>query len=127
MEARVRGARAGETYGGMGGRQESMTYERLTAASVSEVLAEAERVLTSRLPTRKVGEDHHSVRLSGGDGTVKVSAHGHGLDTVVEAVTDQLRTSRLDLDVQYFMTLLPYQPGDRSGGAPGLPGGLSRT
>jgi hypothetical protein len=28
------------------------------------------------------------------------------------AATDQLRTSRLDLDVQYFMARLPYQPGD---------------
>jgi hypothetical protein len=104
-----------------------MTYERLTAASVTEALALAEQVLTARLPIVRVGGDHHSVRLSGGDGTVKVTVHRHGLDTVVEAVTDQLRTSRLDLDVQYFMTMLPYQPGDRQATAAGLPGGLSRT
>jgi hypothetical protein len=101
-----------------------MTYERLTAASVPDVLAQAEQVLTSRLPMERVESGRHSVRLSGGDGTVKVSAHRHGLDTIVEASTDQLRTSRLDLDVQYFMTLLPYQPGDGRAPEPGQPGGL---
>jgi len=104
-----------------------MTYERLTAASVAEALALAVEVLTARLPLEKVAGDHHSVRLQGGDGAATISAHRHGLDTVVTAATDQLRTSRLDLDVQYFMTLLPYQPGDRRGLGQGLPGGLSRV
>lgn len=88
------------------------TYERTTAATVRDILREAEQVLTERLPIRKVGEDKHSVTLEGGDGKVRISAHRHGLDTVVHAATDQLRTSRLDLDVQYFMSRLPYQPGD---------------
>ena len=104
-----------------------MNYERITAASTKEVLALAEEVLTARLPISRTKSDRHSITLSGGDGTVTISAHRHGLDTTVHAETDQLRTSRLDLDVQYFMTLLPYQPGDRQGAAPGLPGGLSRT
>lgn len=88
------------------------TYERTTAATVRDILREAEQVLTERLPIRKVGADKHSVTLEGGDGKVRISAHRHGLDTVVHAATDQLRTSRLDLDVQYLMSRLPYQPGD---------------
>jgi hypothetical protein len=103
-----------------------MTYERLTAAPAADALALAVEILTARLPIERVAGDHHSVTLRGGDGTARISAHRHGLDTVVEAATDQLRTSRLDLDVQYFMTMLPYQPGDRRGAGPGLPGGLSR-
>jgi len=90
-------------------------YERTTAATTREILREAEAVLTKRLPLRKTREDHHSITLSGLDGTVTVLAHRHGLDTIVEARTDQLRTSRLDLDTQYFMGLLPYQPGDQNG------------
>jgi hypothetical protein len=103
-----------------------MTYERMTAAPVRDVLRLAEEVLTGRLPIEKVGGDHHSIRLSGGDGTVTISVHRHGLETQVHATTDQLRTSRLDLDVQYFMTMLPYQPEDVRGAGEALPGGLSR-
>lgn len=88
------------------------TYERNTAATIRHVLRHAEEVLTSRLPIKKTTEDKHSVTLEGGDGKVKIAAHKHGLDTTVEAATDQLRTSRLDMDVQYFMGTLPYQPGD---------------
>jgi hypothetical protein len=87
-------------------------YERFTAAMPAEVLRRAEEVLTARLPLRRTGETHHSVTLAGDDGTVRIAAHRHGLDTQVVATTDQLRTSRLDNDVQYLMTLLPYQPND---------------
>lgn len=104
-----------------------MNYERYTASPVADALTLAVGILTSRLPIEKVAGDGHSVTLRGGDGTVRITAHRHGLDTVVEAVTDQLRTSRLDLDVEYFMTMLPYLPGDRRGMPEGLPGGLSRT
>jgi hypothetical protein len=88
------------------------TYERNTAASIKDVLRTAEEILTGRLPISRTAGDAHSVTLEGGDGKVKISAHKHGLDTTVEAATDQLRTSRLDVDVQYFMSKLPYQPGD---------------
>jgi hypothetical protein len=88
------------------------TYERNTAATIRDVLRTAEEILTARLPIRKTGGDAHSVTFEGGDGKVKIVAHKHGLDTTVQASTDQLRTSRLDLDVQYFMGKLPYQPGD---------------
>ena len=89
-------------------------YERTTAATTADILKQAEEVLTGRLPLKKTKADHHSITLSGPDGTVTIKAHRHGLDTVVEAKTDQLRTSRLDLDTQYYMGLLPYQPGDRN-------------
>jgi hypothetical protein len=101
-------------------------YERYTAARVADVLKLAEEVLTARLPIEVVSRERDSIRLRGGDGDVTIDAHRHGLDTVVHAHTDQLRTSRLDLDVQYFMTLLPYQPGDVRGTGHALPGGLSR-
>ena len=90
------------------------SYERTTAATMQDILRTAEEVLTERLPIQKTKADHHSITLEGGDGKVRISAHRHGLDTVVHAVTDQLRTSRLDLDVQYFMGRLPYQPGDQA-------------
>jgi hypothetical protein len=88
------------------------SYERNTAATIRDALRIAEEVLTQRLPIRKVAEDSHSITLEGGDGKAKITAHRHGLDTTVVAWTDQLRTSRLDLDVQYYMGRLPYQPGD---------------
>lgn len=104
-----------------------MTYERMTAASIADALRLAEDVLTSRLPIGKVAGDRHSIRLEGGDGSVTISAHRHGLETQVHVATDQLRTSRLDVEVQYYLTLLPYQPGEVRGSGPaGLPGGLSR-
>lgn len=103
-----------------------MTYERFTALSVREVLQQAENILTQRIPIEKKASDRHSITLSGGDGTVTIHAHRHGLATVVTAETDQVRTSRLDTEVQYFLTLLPYQPGDIRTTAAAAPGGLPR-
>jgi hypothetical protein len=88
------------------------SYERYTAASMKDVLGKAEEVLRARLPLEKTRADRHSVTLSGGDGTARIEVHRHGLDTQVVATTDQLRTSRLDVDVQFFMANLPYQPDD---------------
>jgi hypothetical protein len=102
-----------------------MTYERYTAAPISEVLQRAEAILMARLPIEKTRSDAHSLTLEGGDGTVTFEAHRHGTETVVQARTDQLRTSRLDNDVQYFMQLLPYQPGDRKWREGIQPGALS--
>ncbi len=101
-----------------------MTYQRYTAASVRDVLARAEEILTSRLPATVEHRDGHSVRVTGGDGTAVVSAHKHGLDTVVNVETDQFRTSRLDGEVQYLLTMLPYQPGDSHRPGAVQPGGL---
>lgn len=87
-------------------------YERYTALPAAEVLRRAEEVLVARLPIQRTNATGHSVTLAGGDGTVTFTAHRHGLDTHVVAATDQLRTSRLDNDVQFVMTLLQYQPND---------------
>ncbi len=104
-----------------------MTYERTTAAPVRDVLRRAEEILTERIPIQRTAADRHSIRLEGGDGVAVIEAHRHGVDTLVHVTTDQLRTSRLDTEVQFFLTLLPYQPGDVKGATgDSLPGGLSR-
>src|SRR5690606_2611783 len=94
-------------------RSEMADYERITAASIQEVLRTAEAVLTERLPIEKVSEDRHSNTLSGGDGTVTIAARRQGPDTVVRAWTVDLRTSRLDVLTQYCPDQLPDQTGDR--------------
>ncbi len=88
------------------------TYERTTVAPVSEALRMAEQFLTARIPLEKAQESGHSMTLRGGDGVAVISAHRHGLDTVVSARTDQVRTSRIDVEVQNYLNQLPYQPGD---------------
>lgn len=104
-----------------------MKYERMTSASIREALALAEEILLERLPIERQAADAHSVRFSGGDGTAVIRAHRHGVETQVDVVTDQLRTSRLDGEVQYYMTMLPYQPGEQRGRSSTiLPGGLTR-
>lgn len=87
-------------------------YERLTATPTAEVLRVAEEFLTGRIPIRKTGGDAHSSVFEGGDGRVAIHVHRHGVDTSVVADTDQLRTSRLDNEVQHFLNQLPYQPND---------------
>ena len=87
-------------------------YERLTATPTAEVLRVAEEFLTTRIPIRRVSADSHSIVLEGGDGRVVIHAHRHGMETAVTAETDQLRTSRLDNEVQHLLNQLPYQPGD---------------
>ena len=87
-------------------------YERLTATPTAEVLRVAEEFLTARIPIEKVESDGHSMVLEGGDGRVAIEVHRHGMETSVVATTDQLRTSRLDVEVQHLLNQLPYQPGD---------------
>lgn len=87
-------------------------YERVTATGVREVLRLAEEILKERLPLEKTESDRNSITLSGGDGAVTIRAQRQAFDTVVHASTDQLRTSRLDVETQYFLNQLPYQPGD---------------
>lgn len=87
-------------------------YQRSTATSIRETLRVAEEFLTSRIPIERVDGDRHSITLEGGDGRVVIHAHRHGMETSVVANTDQLRTSRLDTEVQHMLNQLPYQPGD---------------
>lgn len=78
-----------------------------------EAVRLAAEFLTERIPLEVVSQDRHSITLSGGDGTVTITTHSHGLDTEVTVSTDQLRTSRIDLESQRYMNQLNYQPGDR--------------
>lgn len=90
-------------------------YERLTATPLKDVLAKAEEYLTGRIPLEKVESDDHSVTLTGGDGTVVIRAHQHGLQTVVHVSSDRVRTSRMDVEIQHYLNQLPYEPGDAPG------------
>lgn len=90
-------------------------YERLTAAPLKEALATAEDYLTERIPLEKVEGDQHSVTLTGGDGTVVITAHRHGMHTLVHVSSDRVGTSRMDVEIQHFLNQLPYEPGDPPG------------
>jgi hypothetical protein len=89
------------------------SYQRLTAMGGGEAVRLAADYLRKRIPLEVVSEDHHSVTLAGGDGTVTISAHSHGMETAVTVSTDQLRTSRIDVEAQHYLNQLPYQPEDR--------------
>jgi hypothetical protein len=96
-------------------------YQRKTAYSPKEVLQRAESFLPELLGLNRSKESAHSATYQGTEGTVTVSAHRHGPYTQVVANTDRLRTSRLDYEVQRFLNLLPYEPGDRGGPGSGEP------
>lgn len=89
------------------------SYQRLTAMGGREAVELAAEYLKERIPLEVDAQDGHSVTLSGGDGTVTVHAHSHGLETEVTVTTDQLRTSRIDVEAQHYLNQLPYQHGDR--------------
>ena len=88
------------------------SYQRLTAMGGGEAVRLAAEYLQERIPLEVTDEGKHSVTLTGGDGTVTISAHSHGLETEVTVRTDQLRTSRIDVEAQHYMNQLPYQPED---------------
>ncbi len=88
------------------------SYERNTVVPAGVALRMAEEFLSARIPVEQVASDRHSVTIRGEDGTAVISAHRHGMDTVVSVRTDQVRTSRIDVEVQHYLNQLPYQPGD---------------
>lgn len=90
-------------------------YFRKTALTPAEVLKRAEELLPAMLGVSRTRASAHSATYAGAEGTVTLSAHGHGLYTEVTASTDRLRTSRMDIEVQKFLNHLPYEPGDRGG------------
>jgi hypothetical protein len=89
------------------------SYQRMTAMDGGEAVRLAAEYLKNRIPLEVTAQDDHSVTLAGGDGTVTISVHSHGLETAVTVVTDQLRTSRIDIEAQHYLNQLPYQPEDR--------------
>jgi hypothetical protein len=80
--------------------------------SGKEAMQLATEYMKGRIPVEVTAEDGHSLTLAGQDGTLQVSVHSHGMDTEVTAVTDQLRTSRIDIETQHYLNQLPYQPED---------------
>lgn len=71
-----------------------------------------DEVLTSRAGLQKTGSDHHGATYTGGEGTVAIQAHRHGVVTTVTVRTDQLRTSKVDMVVRHMLNQLPFQAGD---------------
>ena len=96
-------------------------YQRKTALTPREVLARADEVLPGLVGLTRSKGSSHGASFSGEEGTVTLSAHRHGPYTDVVATTDRLRTSRLDYEIQKFLNLLPYEPGDRGGPGSGDP------
>ena len=96
-------------------------YQRKTALSPSEVLAEAEEFLPEMVGLSQSRSSGHSATYSGAEGSVTLTAHRHGPYTDVVANTDRLRTSRLDYEIQRLLNRLPYEPGDRGGAGSGEP------
>ncbi len=90
-------------------------YQRKTALAPAEVLAMADQLLPEYLGVSKSKESGHSATFSGSEGTLSLEAHRHGPYTEVVISTDRLRTSRMDYEVQKFLTELPYEPGDQGG------------
>ena len=83
-------------------------YQRRTALAPDQVLPKILGISRSK-------SSGHGATFSGNEGTVTLSAHRHGPFTDVVASTDRLRTSRMDYEIQKFLNLLPYEPGDRGG------------
>lgn len=87
-------------------------YERSTILPAREVFERADAIFTERGELSRVEGDRHHVTYRGGEGTVTLEVHRHGVATLVTARTDRLRTSKLDGVVRYLMNQLPYQHGD---------------
>ena len=96
-------------------------YQRKTALSPSEVLSKADELLPEWIGLTKSKSSTHSATYTGNEGTVTLTAHRHGPYTDVVASSDRLRTSRMDYEVQKFLTELPYEPGDAGGPGSGDP------
>ena len=87
-------------------------YQRKTALNPKEILAKADEVIPQIIGLTRSKATSHGASYSGEEGTVTLSVHRHGPYTDVVAATDRLRTSRLDYEIQKFLNLLPYEPGD---------------
>ena len=96
-------------------------YVRKTVRRPSEVLEKAEEVLPERIGLSRTKASEHSATYTGKEGTVSLHAHPHSSYTEVVAETDQLRTSRMDYEIQKFLNRLPYEAGDRGGPGSGDP------
>lgn len=96
-------------------------YQRRTVLSPSDILAKAEKLLPEWIGLTRTKTASHTATFSGEEGTVTLTAHRHGPYTNVLVSSDRLRTSRLDYEIQKFLTELPYEPGDVGGRGSGEP------
>jgi hypothetical protein len=96
-------------------------YQRRTVLSPSDIMAKAEELLPQWLGLTRTKTASHTATFSGDEGTVTLTAHRHGPYTRVLVSSDRLRTSRLDYEIQKFLTELPYEPGDAGGRGSGEP------
>ena len=96
-------------------------YQRKTVLSPSDILAKAEELLPEWIGLTRTKSSSHTATFSGDEGTVTLTAHRHGPYTQVLVSSDRLRTSRLDYEIQKFLTELPYEPGDVGGRGSGEP------
>ncbi|HET7275051.1 MAG TPA: hypothetical protein VFI91_07705 [Longimicrobiaceae bacterium] len=87
-------------------------YERVTVLPAKEVFRLAEEILPERVNLERTRETRHNATYTGGEGTVTIDAHRHGMKTTVTVITNQLRTSKLDGAVRYLMNQYPYQHND---------------
>ena len=96
-------------------------YQRKTAMSPAEILDHADGALPEMVGLRRTKSSSHTATYSGDEGSVTISVHRHGPYTDVVASTDRLRTSRIDYEIQRFLSQLPYEPGDVGGPGSGEP------
>lgn len=96
-------------------------YARKTVLDTSEILARAEELLPRLIGLARTKSSKHGATYSGKEGTVSLRVHPHSLHKEVTAETDQLRTSRMDYEIQRFLNALPYEAGDRGGPGSGDP------
>ncbi len=96
-------------------------YRRKTALEPAQILDRADSLLRERVGLSRSKGSAHGATYSGAEGTVTLNVHPHGPYVEVLATTDRLRTSRVDYEIQKFLNMLPYEPGDRGGPGSGEP------
>jgi hypothetical protein len=96
-------------------------YVRKTVLDPAGVLERAEELLPDRIGLGRTKSSARGATYTGREGTVTLHVHPHSLYNEVVAETDQLRTSRMDYEIQRFLNELPYEVGDRGGPGAGDP------
>jgi hypothetical protein len=96
-------------------------YQRKTILAPSDILSKAAELLPEWIGLTRTKNSSHGATFSGDEGTVTLAAHRHGPYTNVVASSDRLGTSRLDYEIQKFLSELPYEPGDAGGRGSGDP------
>jgi hypothetical protein len=96
-------------------------YVRKTVLSPAQVLEQAREILSERVGLSETKRSGHEAVWEGEEGRLVLHAHTHSLYTEVTASTNQLRTSRMDYEVQKFLNRLPYEAFDRGGPGSGDP------